>query len=750
MRVRISPKELAEDHSWAVLPQMLRSSVDVTPINSPAEVGFATRELRVSLQRNTGKITFANSGGDVISADYAARPASFHGSSFKVYKAMPPNEHYFGLGDKPGPLDRRSRAFAMWNTDAFAWQESTDPLYKSIPFFLSLRDETAYGIYLDNTWRSHFDFGREIRDAYSFGSDGGQLDYYFIFGPHPKKVIERLTALLGRTPLPPLWTLGYQQCRYSYYPEARVREVATTFRQKRISLDSIYLDIDYQLENRPFTVDPKKFPTFNQMIRDLKQLGIHTIAIVDPHIAKIPGYFPYDSGLVGDHFAKNPDGLVYVGRVWPGDSVFPEFTRKATRDWWGSLFKRFYLDDGIGGFWNDMNEPAIFGRADKTMPLDIVHRIDDPDQGMRSTTHREIHNVFGMQNSRATYEGLLKLNPDVRPFVLTRASFAGGQRYAATWTGDNVSTYNHFRMTTPQLLSLGISGYAFVGDDIGGFSGNPSPDLLTRWMELGAFNPLYRNHSAKGTADKEPWVHGTEHEAIRKRYIEVRYRLLPYLYTAFEESSRTGIPVMRPLFMEYPELGPRDSEFLFGPDLLVIPKQLETLEEYTAELPSGAWYDYWTGKKIESAKKMRLNPPLDVLPVFARGGAIIPHQPLVQSTEEVPNGPLELRIYPGPNCKGTVYADDGKTFAYTRGEYIRKRFTCDPTDEILRINVDPSEGAYKPWWRELRFAIYGCSRRPKAVTVEDRPVDFSYDAKSETAAVVIPENQQRRQIAISF
>ena len=430
------------------------------------------------------------------------------------------------------------------------------------PFGTPTRKGLSYGLFFDNTYRTNFDFGIGAPGTLSIGAEGGELNYYFFAGPEPKKILEEFTALVGRTPLPPYWSLGYQQCRYSYYPEARVREIAKTLREKKIPADVIYLDIDYQDGYRPFTINRQYFPTFEQMIKDLRAEGFHTIAITDLHVAKYPdkGYAPYDSGVKNDVFVKNPDGSVYVGEVWPGSSVFPDFTLTRTRGWWGSLYKDF-VGMGIAGFWNDMNEPAVFLRADKTVPLDTVHRLDDGS----TLDHRAIHNVFGMENVRATYDGLRKLQLNERPFVLTRAAYAGAQRYAATWTGDNSSTWNHLAMSVPQLLSLGMSGYALVGDDIGGFAGSPPADLLTRWFEVGALNPIYRDHTAKGTADQEPWVHGPEHEAIRRRYVELRYRLLPYIYTGVEESARTGIPLMRPLFLEYPDapsLYREDHEYL--------------------------------------------------------------------------------------------------------------------------------------------------------------------------------------------
>ena len=511
LRVRVGPAgQLPEDASWAVLAEARQSAIPVTQETSSTAVGFTTAKLRVTVHRDPLALKVTDLAGHVIAENYPGRPIEYHGTSFRVYMKSPEDEHYFGLGDKPGPLDRRNEAFSDWNTDAFGWQESTDPIYKSIPYFITLRNGIAAGIFLDNTWRASFDFNKEYRDAYSFGAPNGPLDYYILYGPEPKQVVETWAWLTGKTPLPPLWALGYQQSRYSYYPESDVRRIAAKLRSERIPADVIWLDIDYQYKNRPFTVDPERFPHFEQMVQDLKAEHLKTVVITDLHIADVPnaGYKPYDEGKAGDHFVKNPDGSTYVGIVWPGKSVFPDFTQKQSREWWGTLYADF-VKDGVAGFWNDMNEPAIFEVPSKTMPDDVVHRIEEPGFTTRTAAHLEIHNIFGMENSRGTYEGLLKLAPDKRPFVMTRASFAGGQRYAATWTGDNSSTWNHLRQTIPQLLNLGLSGFAMSGADVGGFAGSPQPELLTRWLEVAAFQPIDRDHTAKGTAPQEPWENGT-------------------------------------------------------------------------------------------------------------------------------------------------------------------------------------------------------------------------------------------------
>lgn len=766
LRVRVSRTEtLPEDASWAVLASARRSQAAATPEISESSVGFATRLLRVAVDRATLQLTIRDAQGNIIQQD--ARPISFDGPAFRIYKKMAPDEHFFGLGDRTGPLDRRNEAFTLWNTDSYRFQESTDPIYKAIPFFMTYRAGTTVGVLLDDTWRSSFDFGKESRDRYDFGAENGPLDYYVLCGPSPKQVVESYAWLTGTPPLPPLWALGFQQSRYSYYPESRVLEVAARLRADHIPADAIYLDIDYQEKNRPFTVDRSRFPDFAGMIAKLNAENFHTVAITDLHIANLPGqgYAPYDSGMAGDEFVKNPDGTVYSGQVWPGASVFPDFTRRQTRAWWGTLYCNFYAM-GIAGFWNDMNEPSVFNTPTGTMPLDVLHRIEEPGFRTRTTTHAEIHNVYGMENSRATFEGLASLKPNLRPFVLTRATYAGGQRYAATWTGDNSSSWNHLRMTTPMLENLGLSGFAFAGADVGGYAGTPSTELLTKWLEIAAFQPIDRDHTEKRTGNQEPWVGGPEQEAIRRHFIETRYRLMPYLYTLAEESSRTGLPLVRPLFLEFPDAAadhhPLDidtaasGEFLLGPDLLIAaPPYPDETDDYPVEFPSADWYDFWTGAKVqrpaksaaaESAEAVNpadhsplvvpVHPALATLPVFVRGGTILPIAPLVQSTNEVPQGPLTLRIYAGDPgegrpCGGSLYLDDGKTEAYRQGDSLRMEFRCQADGQQLRIHIGAHEGRYPAWWKEIRAEVYGRNSRASAVRIEGKDISIPITRSAE-------------------
>ncbi|HEY6770690.1 MAG TPA: TIM-barrel domain-containing protein [Candidatus Sulfotelmatobacter sp.] len=771
IRIRIAPSSsFPEDASWAVLPGPKSKSIDVQPSQDGGFIGFHTAAIDVRVERNPLRLVVRDLAGNVICADSMGRPTEFNLGGFAVHKEMSADEHFFGLGDKAGSFDRREQAFTLWNTDVGP-QESTDPLYKSIPFFLGIRGGRSYGLFLDNTWRTWFDFGKSARDVYSFGAEGGPLDYYLIYGPSPKQVVEGYAYLTGTPPLPPLWALGFQQSRYSYFPESQIRDVANRFRTDKIPGNVLYLDIDYQYKNRPFTVDPVNFPNFPGLVADLRKQHFHLVTITDLHIAHAvnQNYMPYDTGHAGDHFVKNPDGSEFVGVVWPGPAVFPDFTRAQTREWWGGLYKEF-VQDGVSGFWNDMNEPSVFDGPGKTMPLKTVHRIEEPGFITRTASHAEIHNVLGMENERATYDGLLKLRPDERPFVLTRATYAGGQRFGFTWTGDNSATWNHLRLGTQMLLNLGISGISMVGDDIGGFNGSPPPDLLTRWIEVGAFNPLYRDHTTKGSLPQEVWVHGPKQEAIRRRYIETRYRLLPYIYTLAEEASRTGMPLNRPVFLEFPEIfAPSspgfdhlDTEFLLGPDLLVAPPPFgEMIDDYVVSYPKGEWYDFWTGQKMGPAaaspnivdianagpgakftEPPKIHPALETLPVYVRGGSILPLQPLVQSTDQTPQGPLELRVYPGDQCKGYLYLDDGHTFKYQQGEYLRQTFTCRTQGNFVTVQFGERQGTFSPWWKTMELVIYGWPSAGANATLSGAAAALktTYDSSAHSLRVIIPDS----------
>lgn len=724
VRVRFTPgKSFGRDHSYAVVNH--DGGIVVTKV----ETGFnlttlVTAALKVRVQTSPLRISFANAAGEILDADDPGRGISVAGSAFRVAKQLREDEHVYGFGEKNGQLDKRGWKlggynYVMWNSDTFAHDSSTDPIYVSVPFYMVVRHGQAHGLFLDNTWRSTFDVGRDRSDLLTFGAEGGDLDYYFINGPDPKKVIERYTALTGRTPLPPRWALGFNQCRYSYYPESRVRWLADTFREKKIPADVIWLDIHYQDGYKPFTWSPERFPDPKKMISDLGRQGFHLVTIVDAHPKKEKGYAPYDQGIAKDYFVKNPDGSVYEAQVWPsqaeknpGPSVFPDFSRPAVRAWWGSLYKDF-LDAGVSGIWNDMNEPAVFDVASGTMPLDLVF-----DNEGQPTTHREVHNVYGQLMSRATFEGLSRLRPDERPFVLTRASFAGGQRYAAVWPGDNTSEWSSLRQSIPTLLGLGLSGFAFVGCDIGGFAGAPSSELYTRWLQVGVFYPFMRSHSTWGSNDKEPWSFGYQNEIINRHAIELRYELLPYIYNVMQQSSQSGVPAMRPLFLDFPEdegTSGLNDEFLFGDALLVAPVLNEGANERDVYLPKGQWFDYWTGRSFTGGQSIHVPVTLASLPLFVRGGGMIFRQPVVQSTSEMPGKPLSVLIAPASESAASLYEDNGKSLAYRQGDYMKRHFQQTRNGHELVVTVSDAEGNYRPAARDLILETWS-DHEPKKIT----------------------------------
>jgi alpha-glucosidase len=719
VRVRVAGgATLPEDASWAVPSAVRRESVAVTATDD----GFKTKAVALHLDQAAMRLSLIDLSGRTILAD-ETDPVRFDGRSFTLRKALPIDEHIFGLGDKTGPLDRRGGTFVDWNTDAFGFAPSTDPIYKSIPFFIGVNsDGVAYGLFLDNSWRASFDFGHRDASAIEISAPNGPIDYYLIAGPTIGDVVRRYSDLTGKPPLPPQWALGYQQSRWGYSSDAEVRDIAARLRSDRIPADVIWMDIDYQDRDRPFTVNRTTFPDLMKLNSDMNAQGIRLVAITDLHIAYLPnqGYAPFDTGLAGHHFVRKADGSLYVAPVWPGPSVFPDFTRAATRAWWGGLYKDF-TSDGFSGFWNDMNEPSVFETPTKTMPLDNIHRVDSDDFAPRDATHAEIHNVYGMENTRGTFEGMERLRPNVRPFVMTRASYAGGQRYAVTWTGDNSSTWDHLRLCVEQLTNLGLSGFAYSGCDVGGFIGGASPDLLTRWYEIASFTPVFRNHSARDAPKAEPWVDGPEHLAIRRHFIQERYRLMPYLYALAEQNSRTGEPVMRPVFYDYPDALKLDCDqsmaFTVGRDLLVAaPPRPESPQPFSVCLPAGGWYDYWTGLPVTEHKITR-QPKLDTVPVFIRAGTILPRQPLVESTMQTPNGPLELDVYPGDDCRGELYFDDGVTIS---GPSLRQAIQCTVTSNGVALRFGPRQGSWRPWWKSIAVTVHGNQAMRKIIPDQPR------------------------------
>lgn len=599
--------------------------------------------------------------------------------AIQVVKKMEGDECFYGLGDKTGFLNKRHYDYEMWNSDnPQAHTDAFKALYKSIPFFITLRDDCVYGIFFDNTYHSYFDMGKEKDDYFFFGANAGNLDYYFIAGVNMPQIVKNYTYLTGRTPLPQLFTLGYHQSRWGYETSADVRAVAAKYRDLGIPIDTIHLDIDYMDQYKVFTWNEQDFGKPGVLIRDLSKDGFKVVTIIDPGVKLEEGYAKYDEGIAGGYFAKTPEGETYVNAVWPGDAVYPDFGNPVVRNWWSDN-QKYLVDLGVRGVWNDMNEPASF-RGE--LPEDVVFTDED-----QPTNHAAMHNVYGHLMAKATYEGLKKYDGR-RPFVITRACYSGSQKYTTAWTGDNQSLWEHLQMAIPQLCNMGLSGLAYVGTDVGGFGADVTPELLSRWVEVGCFSPLFRNHSSKGSTRQEPWLFGEETLQINKKYIELRYKLLPYMYDLFWECEKTGLAPMRPLILHYEkdaEAKNENGEFLFGSKMLVAPVVEQGQTHKMVYLPEGIWYDYWTGEKKEGRNFFIREAPLDVCPIYVKAGTILPNYEPMHYVGEHELDTLILDVYDG-NGSYVHYQDNGEDFGYRNGAYNQYEFVI-LADGTLTIDL---------------------------------------------------------------
>ena len=588
--------------------------------------------------------------------------------SVTIIKKLGKDDAIYGLGDKPGCLNKRGYSYVNWNTDDPAPHvDSFKSLYKSIPFFIVLGDEYCYGIFADNTYKTTFDFGFENTDYYFVEHEKGELDYYFMPGNDMAEVVGLYTSLTGTTPLYQRWIYGSHQSRWGYYTQDEVLDIADKFRKLDIPCDVIHMDIDYMNGYRVFTFDDKKFPDVKGLSEKLADRGVKLISIIDPGVKKDEDYFMYKEGMEMDAFAHDTDGSVYENAVWPGTSVFPDFTKQSVRSWWGDKTK-ILLEHGISGIWNDMNEPASFNGP---LPDDVQFEYG---------AHEKVHNIYGHFMAKATYEGLAKNDGGKRPFVLTRAAYAGSQKYCGGWTGDNHSIWAHIALSLEQVCNLSVSGLAMCGSDIGGFGSDTTPELLVRFYEAAVFVPFFRNHSAMGTRRQEPWQFDeTTIDAVRKT-VKLRYRFIPYIYDLAHECEKTGAPIVRPLVYEYPEdkhVRNISDEYMLGSFVLVAPVIAPGKEAREVYLPDGDWYDYYTGEKYSGGRYILADAPLDKVPVFIKAGAIIPvADGEIRSTEDITEDKISILTYPG---KGIFvhYQDDNETFAYRDGAYNAVEYTLD-------------------------------------------------------------------------
>ena len=634
------------------------------------------------VDKNTTEISFKDLDGNIINEDFQP---SFKDEKGNVYISKV-NDclAYYGLGEKGGDLNKKGCYTENFNTDDPETDDDSITYYKTIPFYVALKEEATYGIFFDNSFRSYFDMGKEMGDRIFFGAIGGQIQYYFIPGENIKEVVKNYTALTGRMEMPPLWSLGYQQCRFSYFSQEEVRELVKTFEEKDIPLDVVYLDIDYMDGFRVMTFKTPNFDDAAGLISDLKEKGIRTITIIDPGVKVDEEYDVFKRGKEGNHFTKKLDGEMFIGAVWPGDSAFPDFSNNDCREWWKSELKKFISEHGMDGIWNDMNEPCVFNNDHKTMLETCLHNSDN---GV--IEHKEFHNRYGFEMSRCSKEAQEELHPNERGFSMTRATYAGGQRYSSVWTGDNMSLWSQMRMSISMNANLGISGFSFVGNDVSGFGLDSSEELFIRWMEMGPFIPIFRNHSNMYTRRQEPWAFGPRAEKIAKKSIELRYELLPYIYDLYYISHKEGLPIFRPMIMEYEKdmnlLNMRE-QFMLGENMIVAPVLYEGERSKTLYLPKGSWFNYFTMEKLQGGKWYKLPCELDEILVFVKEGAIIPtYNKKFRNVKERPNNIL-LKVF-GENAKGFHYNDDGHSMEYLEGKYTYMDIkVVDGKEELKLIN----------------------------------------------------------------
>jgi alpha-glucosidase len=711
------------DHSWAI-DKTDWAKVGWTINEESSSIVIKTSELEIVVQRSPLLIEFRDArSGKTINSDQ--RPMMFdpNGATVAAAKRLGFDEHFYGLGEKAARLDKRRGQFTMWNSDTPGYREGTDPIYQSIPFYIGWQNGEAYGIFFDNSYRTHFDLGQTSQDYAAFSSEGGEMNYYFFWGPSIKKILGRYAELTGHMPLPPMWALGNQQSRYSYYPEGVAEEVVRQYREHDLPLDVLHLDIHYMQQYRVFTWDTSRFPNPKAFTERLRKQGVKVVTIVDPGVKYQPpepgatdvqlnpelalqdkSYYVFNQGLANNYFLKRQDGKLYIGRVWPGESVFVDYTLEGARKWWGDLF-RAYTDNGVSGIWTDMNEPADFVDQTGKVQMDVV----SDDEGERST-HAKNRNVFAELMARATYEGLQRIQPDRRPFVITRAGYAGYQRYTTMWTGDNTSSWEAMALSIPMFETLGLSGVSFVGADIGGFIGRSDGELLARWYEIGFLTPFCRNHKEINGYDHEPWRYGKYYEDIIRKYLKLRYRLLPFLYTTLEESARNGVPLFRPLLLNYQgdaDTLNLDDQFMIGNDLLVAPVLRRDLTSRMVYLPKGTWIDYWTGKSIVGPVMFRADAPLETVPMYVRAGSIIPMAPEMNYVGEKPVDPMTFAVYPDATGRAStaLYEDDGVSPAYKRGVFRRTRLSASRSRDDFRIDISAPEGRFNPGLRSMVFVV---------------------------------------------
>ncbi|MFP4384188.1 MAG: TIM-barrel domain-containing protein [Spirochaetia bacterium] len=689
----------------------------------------------LKVKKSGGGITYTDTDGNQSAGDI---DSAFLRTEWglRFVRELKDSAKIYGLGEKTGFLNKRGQRYQMWNTDNPTHLPDSDPLYKTIPFYISFDGERAHGFFTDRSCRSYFDFGFSSTEAEIVDIYDRECDLYYFPGPEISDVVTAFTGLTGRMELPPLWALGYQQCRWSYYPEAAVLALADKIREKAIPCDVIYLDIDYMDGFRVFTWDPERFPDPKSLLEKLKNRGFKVVTIIDPGIKRDTGFPVYLDGIKKEMFCKRSTGEVYTGQVWPGGVAFPDFTRKDVQEWWADQHRN-HFENGVAGIWNDMNEPSDAApreeaarkpndRTINTVPGDVIL-----ENGGYTASFDRYHNAYGLCMNKATREAFRKYSGQ-RPFVLTRSAYAGVQKYAAVWSGDNHSWWEHIAGSMAMHMNIGLSGIPFVGGDIGGFGGNASGELFARWMQLGVFTPFCRSHSASGTRSQEPWVFGQEIEDICRKFIRLRYRLLPYIYSCFRNAAGTGLPVMRPLVMRFPDdpaVAEMDDQFLFGEAFLAAPVYRPGVRKRTVYIPGTGAYDFWTDEFIRGKSYTIADAPLEKMPLFVMPGSIIAEVPPRNYVSEQidDDSTYIIHLYPGKKSGSfTLYEDDGESYGYTKGEYNEALLEFSMSGEGFEFSLNVTNLGYSAGRKKLQVQLHGADTE---FTIEGSGPAGSYDGR---------------------
>ncbi|KQB42243.1 glycoside hydrolase family 31 protein [Flavobacterium aquidurense] len=659
----------------------------------------------------------------------------YGGNIVKMSKSSKDGECFYGLGDKATQMNLKGKRLENFATDQYAYQKDQEPLYKVVPFYIGLHNKQSYGIFFDNTFRTFFDFCQERRNVASFWAEGGEMNYYFIYGPQMQDVVTTYTDLTGKPELPPLWVLGYHQCKWSYYPESKVKEITSKFRELKIPCDAIYLDIDYMEGFRCFTWNKQYFPDPKQMVADLAEDGFKTVVIIDPGIKIDKDYWVYQEALEKDYFCKRADGPYMKGKVWPGECNFPDYTNPLVREWWAGLFKELISDIGVKGVWNDMNEPAVMEVPNKTFPMDVRHVYDG-----NPCSHRKAHNIYGTQMARATYHGVKRFTYPKRPFVITRSAYSGAQRYTSSWTGDNVATWEHLWIANIQVQRMSISGMGFTGSDIGGFAEQPTGELYARWIQLGVFHPFCRTHSSGDHGNQEPWAFDEEVINITRKFVSLRYQLLPYLYTMFWQYIEEGIPMLKPLVyydQDDTQTHYRNDEFIFGNQILVCPILEPNAVGRRMYIPRGEWYNYWTNELAIGGREVWIDTKFDEIPVFVKAGAIIPKYPVQQYVGELEFDELTLDLYfKNGKEKSVVYEDAQDGYDYKKGRYSFLSFRTIGKEKELIVQLH-KEGKYDTPYSKYKINLIGLPFKVTEIEIDNEKIEFDKIAFEENHFLIV-------------